>query len=636
MSTEQHSPDDDALFDQLVSYDEALADGDTMEIAVATPQNTDQESPLARLQACLRRLEIDRRARQPRVAAQTPAPDQGPPIPHLRQIGRFTIVRFLGGGGNGLVYLATDSNLKRDVALKVPRPETFLTPELRSRFVREGQAVAPFKHPNLVPVHEAGEANAIPYLVSEYCPGGTLADRLRNRRGGIGFEEAAELIGQLAAGVQYIHDNQVIHRDLKPGNILFDDAGIPRITDFGLAKMMDADWTQTQSNAVLGTASYMAPEQAGGKSKTVGRTADVYALGAILYELLTGQAPFRGASLVDIIEQVRTKDPQKPRAQNPKVPRDLEYICLKCLEKKPEWRYPSAAALGVDLRKWLDGEPIHAEPLWRRVARQIRRRPRAIVALGLVLLTAIIAHSVARYRDPERPRWEMEDKLARGQAVTLIGETGMPAWFRWVGPKGVVDARAERGEGPFAFRADGEAFLELCANPQSSNYKFEADIWHKNLNDPNGLVGIYFLHHPLGGDHSFCAVTFKEFVPKSPDVPFVAQAAMTVCVRREAVNERTETHAIRGMSFIPALGSMVWRHLKVEVRPKNVRAFWGKDLVCAVTTEDLYQGEAQLVDRLPHLQSVAADFSPQAPLGILLMSAEAAFRNIKICPLEPE
>src|SRR5581483_9092208 len=342
------------------------------------------------------------------------------------------IVRLLGGGGHGIVYLATDSNLKRDVALKMPRPEAVFTPELRTRFVRDGQAAARLRHPNLVEVHEAGEAHAIPYLVSEYCSGGSLADRLRNQRDSIEPNEAARLVCQLAAAVQYMHDHQVIHRDLKPGNILFDSGGVPKITDFGLAKLTEPGWTQTQSNTVLGTASYMAPEQAGGKSKTVGALADVYALGAILYEMLTGRAPFRGATLLETLEQVQTKDPEKPRVKNPKVPRDLEIICMKCLEKNPAWRYSSAAALRVDLQNWLDGEPIRPQPLPRRVWRRIRSRPRTVIATGLVLLASITVYSVAWYNDSERPRREMENRLARGQEVVLVGATGLPAWSRWL------------------------------------------------------------------------------------------------------------------------------------------------------------------------------------------------------------
>jgi tRNA A-37 threonylcarbamoyl transferase component Bud32 len=641
VNPDQAVPDDDSLEDLLVSYDEALARGDTIEMAVATPPNQEPDARLVRLQACLRRLELDRRARQLRVSAQTPAPAEGtlPAAPRLQQVGRFAIVRLLGGGGHGIVYLVTDSSLKRDVALKMPRPEAFFTPELRSRFVREGQAIARLKHPNLVEVYEAGEANTIPYLVSEFCSGGSLADWLRSRRGSVDPKQAVELVWRLAAAVQYMHDNQVIHRDLKPGNILFDSAGVPKITDFGLAKLTEPGWTQTQSDAVLGTASYMAPEQAVGKTKTVGPLADVYALGVILYELLIGAAPFRGATVLETLEQVRTQEPVKLRAKNAKVPRDLENICLKCLEKKPEWRYASAAALGVDLKKWLDGEPLQPESLPRRAWRWVRRRPRQMIAAGLVFLAVGIAFSVARYvhPDPDRLRKEMEAKLARGEAVTLIGETGMPLWSRWLDRKGIVDSRSEREEGPFAFEGETDTLLELCHNPQISNYIFEADIWQKSHRSGEfGVAGLYFLHEQQNNDHSCCALCFSEFAHEFRDNPATAQVKLAICARRDDLRDAMTMHAVKGLMFEPARGDMVWRHLRVEVRPLNIRAFWGRELIGEATREELHREFPFLLASSPEFRSMDPGFPAQPALGIFLSNAAAAFRNIKICPLPPE
>src|SRR5262245_39305595 len=235
------------------------------------------------------------------------------------------------------------------------------SPHDLARFRSEAEAVAQLAHPNIVQIYEIGEQNGCPYLALEYIGGGSLAQQLDGTP--VAAKQAAELVMSLARAVHHAHQRGIVHRDLKPANVLLLADGTPKIADFGLAKRADADYTHTQTGAILGSPSYMAPEQASGAIHKIGPATDVYALGVILYELLTGRPPFKGASLMETIEQVREHDPAPPRSLQPKIPRELEIICLKCLEKQPLRRYESAAALAKDLQAFLHGDPITAHSL---------------------------------------------------------------------------------------------------------------------------------------------------------------------------------------------------------------------------------------------------------------------------------
>jgi tetratricopeptide (TPR) repeat protein len=322
------------------------------------------------------------------------------------RLGRFEVRRELGRGAFGRVFLAYDPELRREVALKVPRPEILPISELRGRFQREARAAAGLDHPNVVPVYETGEVGPICYIASAYCPGVTLAAWLRERTESVPAELAARLMVPLAEAVAHAHSRGVLHRDLKPSNVLLEaSAGpgteglefVPRVTDFGLAKLSAEETLNlTQSGVVLGTPSYMAPEQAGSKSKDISPATDVYALGAILYELLTGRPPFVAESMLDMLEQVRSREPTSPRRLRPQIPRDLETICLKCLQKEPGNRYVSARQLADDLRRFVEDRPIRARrpTLAQHLRRWLRRYTLAIVtglvAAALLLLSAVV------------------------------------------------------------------------------------------------------------------------------------------------------------------------------------------------------------------------------------------------------
>ncbi len=317
----------------------------------------------------------------------------------------YEIFEELGRGGMGVVYRAQQSGLNRPVALKMILAGSHAGPVERERFRREAQAVAALQHPSIVQIFEIGEASGHPYLALELVDGGSLAQHLNGSPWSA--RDSAELVELLARAVEYAHTQGIVHRDLKPGNILLSAkrevptafqtarSSMPKITDFGLAKRLDetvGGEGATKTGAVMGTPSYIAPEQASGKTREIGPGVDIYALGAILYELLTGRPPFRGETPLDTVLQVINEDPVSPKSLQPNVPWDLQTICLKCLGKSPAKRYTTALALAEDLRRYLNGEPILARPLssWGRSVKWAKRHP-ALAVLGIAIVTATLA-----------------------------------------------------------------------------------------------------------------------------------------------------------------------------------------------------------------------------------------------------
>jgi eukaryotic-like serine/threonine-protein kinase len=315
--------------------------------------------------------------------ATSAPPDDFPIIPGCE------ILSELGRGGMGVVYLARQVRLNRLCALKIILPSAHRGAESSARFLAEAETIARLRHPNLVQIHGLGEHDGRAYFEMEYIEGGSLARRLDGTPWAPG--PAARMVAVLARAIGEAHRLGIVHRDLKPANVLLVDAETPKIVDFGLAKTLEADSNLTQSGVFIGTPSYAAPEQVDGLTGTVGPAADIYALGALFYHMLTGRPPFQAATVLQTLEQVKSADPVPPSRLQPGLPRDAETICLKCLEKDPWRRYASADALAEDLRRWRDGEPIAARPVGAaaRVWMWSRRNPIVTGLLAALILLAL-------------------------------------------------------------------------------------------------------------------------------------------------------------------------------------------------------------------------------------------------------
>jgi len=310
--------------------------------------------------------------------------------PNLHYFGDYELLSEIARGGMGVVFKARQTSLKRIVAVKMILSGQLAGEAEIKRFRLEAEAAAALQHPNIVAIHEVGQQQGRHYFSMDYVEGRNLSAVIGGKP--MASAEAAQLLKTVAEAVHFAHQRGTLHRDLKPQNILVDTAGQPRITDFGLAKREESDLSLTQTGAIMGSPSYMAPEQASGRHDLVGPATDVYALGAVLYEMMTGQKAFSGETAAVVLSKVIKDDPTPPRKLNPSAPADLETICLKCLDKQTGRRYPSARALAEDLDRFLRREPIQARPVpgWRKFTNNVRRRPWAVVGVATTLILGLL------------------------------------------------------------------------------------------------------------------------------------------------------------------------------------------------------------------------------------------------------
>jgi hypothetical protein len=430
--------------------------------------------------------------------------------PQIPAVPGYDILSVLGRGGMGVVYKARHLALKRTVALKMVLAGGHAGPLELARFRTEAEAVARLQHPNIVQIHEVGDAGGHPYCALEFVAGGSLAGKLAGQP--LPAREAARLVEALARAVQLAHSRNVIHRDLKPANVLLASPGresgelIPKISDFGLARQLDSDSGATQAGAVMGTPSYMAPEQASGRSHDAGPAADIYALGAILYECLSGRPPFVAQTVVETLDQVRTQEP--PRLPG-SVPLDLETICLKCLRKEPEKRYASAAELADELGRYQRGEPIQARPVGRveRAAKWARRNKglaAALTAAALALLAGTAfsisfgidaANQAAQARTERKAAEDAREDLAMKNADLERKQDELEGALarNWLSPLALTSQQPLTD-------AEIEALGQLAhARDQHLSGRFVAEA----LRDPQGMrrLGVrseYALHAAVG------------------------------------------------------------------------------------------------------------------------------------------
>src|SRR6266478_6489180 len=325
-------------------------------------------------------------------------------VPMLGELGDYELLEEIGRGAQGVVFRARQKSLNRIVALKVISLGQWASRAHLKRFRREAEAAASLDHPCIVPIYEVDERDGSCYFSMKFVEGGQLDEV--TRREPMPIRRAVELIAKVARTVHYAHEHGILHRDIKPGNILLDAKGEPHLTDFGLARLVESESSVTQTLDVLGTPSYMAPEQAVGNNAAVSSATDVYGLGGVLYQLLTGHPPFAGGATYETIRLLLDTEPRQPRLLNPKIDRDLSTICLKCLEKDPKRRYTSALALAEDLEHWLKHEPILARHagIFTRGKKWVRRKPtKALLAASLIALAAALGWNVWRSEVFRRP-----------------------------------------------------------------------------------------------------------------------------------------------------------------------------------------------------------------------------------------
>jgi predicted Zn finger-like uncharacterized protein len=373
------------------------------------------------------------------AAAPTPSPRRTDPAPRPdpltspipRQLGRFEVRSKLGQGTFGAVYRAFDAILKREVAIKLPHAAALALDGVGERFLREAEAAAQLHHPNIVPVHDAGVCDGQLYIASAFIDGQTLQSAMRDQP--LDHRRAARLIMKLADALAYAHDKGIVHRDVKPGNVMLDSQDEPYVMDFGLARWEQAGSQLTQDGSLLGTPAYMSPEQAGAPVGKVGPASDQYALGVMLYEMLTGRVPFSDSQLPVVLSKIRDEEAVSPRSLDGSIPLDLETICLKAMSKRPQDRYADGRALAADLRRWLDGEPIQARRLGviERTVRWARKNKAvagslAAVAASLVLVAVVSSISAARMavlRDQEAEQRKIAVEKQREAESSKAKET---------------------------------------------------------------------------------------------------------------------------------------------------------------------------------------------------------------------
>src|SRR5437764_11762205 len=370
------------------------------------------DAPEGLCTACLFETGLNLLTNDPVAGLDEPGADAARPLPRVKQksdraktfgdFGDYELLDVIGRGGQGVVYRARQKSLNRIVALKVIGLGHWATEAHLKRFRLEAEAAASLEHPGIVPIHEVGERDGSCYFSMKFIEGGQLDEMVRHEP--MPIRRAVELIAKVARTIHYAHERGILHRDIKPGNILPDAKDEPHLTDFGLARLVETESTVTRTMEVLGTPSYMAPEQAVGNNSAVSSVTDVYGLGAVLYQLLTGHPPFAGGTTFETVRLVLDTEPRPPRLLNPKVDRDLATICLKCLDKDPQRRYSSALALAEDLEHWLKHEPIRARrtgPVTRG-RKWVRRNPSIAVMAAMLLAFAVPLGVMIWKTEPER------------------------------------------------------------------------------------------------------------------------------------------------------------------------------------------------------------------------------------------
>lgn len=572
------------------------------------------------------------------------------------KIGTYEVLSRLSSGGMGVVYRAYQRSVDRAVAVKMILPEK-VSPALLQRFKTECTAIGRLQHPNVINIIEAGEHEGNPFFSMELA-GDNLEDRLAVET--ISDEEAARLSSTLARAIHYAHEKGILHRDLKPSNILFAAEDVPKIGDFGLAKIFDAHAEPlrniTEEDAVLGTPHYMSPEQARGETKNIGPATDIHALGAILYRLIAGRPPFVGENKLETIAAVSESAADRPSRHRPSVCADLDAICMQCLAKSPQDRYASAAALADDLELWLAGKRSLALD---RLRSRSRRRWMIGIAAAVTLPTSalLLPRRESTEEKAENQLRRLHAQLSQRQRTTVVGARGLPAWYQWNGATDAV-LTEDSPDGIATLRSRGATLMALLNDPQCDAYRIDVDMRHNHAGPLVSAAGIFVGHWKAGtADKQFHAcslVRFNELYNEQaahallarnqkdsghalppPPVGSAVRLCPYVLIDHGGVDEEDFELAGSAQRYQRDLRGGRWRRLAIEFRPTSIKAFFDHSPIPMDMLKAEFEDRtrAQIQNHGVPANPSQPMFDPRGAVGVYVKDGEISFRNVVIQPL---
>lgn len=565
-------------------------------------------------------LSSDFRIKQ--TVPRVPAADQPHRHPVSGRIGPYELIEEIARGGMGVVYAARHESGQR-IALKVMREARDRIPRVAERFRREAEAMAQIRHPNIVQIHQLGQHGEQLFLVMDFVQGGTLGDHLK-RFLADRLLTVRTLI-KVARAVHHAHQLGILHRDLKPSNVLLDEQDEPKVTDFGLAKIPASAPELSRDGELIGTPAYMSPEQAAGHNEQIGPATDVWGLGVILYELLTGLRPFPGGDQTRMLFAIQTARPLPPRQIRPLLEPTLERIILRCLEKNPARRYPSAAALADDLERYERGEPVP----W--LASRKRRFWQMVASFALFVTAIALTLTCISLRGHTSPADQaaaaLQAKWQRGEKVVLLGDGNLPAWHRWpLGRPQTVSLQ------PLTFDAYSPCLLELV--PSIPGPRYRIGIEEQLGSRDEGDSGLYFAHHEgttaEGRIHFLCTVLHRTLNRSQ---------RLTFQVFRYHESDRSSVNSFHSgvLWDYPLPDSLAsasdWQDFGIERTEEQIGIFWKDQRIGNVPWCAVVEMTNHLARMAPPV-AAPARFSPFLPAGVYVRRGNGVFRNFHVEPVE--